>query len=92
MIPSNLRVFFWDIDPSLFNPHDYPVYTITRVLEYGDLGAVEWLRQNFSEEEIKEVIRSEQTLSPRSANFWGLVYGISKRHICALQLKLATEA
>ncbi len=84
MIPKEFDMFFWDINPRTFDPLSYPLYTIARLLEFGDERAVEWMRQTFSQDQIREVIRSERRLSRRSANFWALVYGISAGEVAAL--------
>ena len=85
MIPQHLRPFFWDTKLDSFNPISYPEYTIARLLEYGDEKAIAWLRETFSEAEIKEVIRTERRLSRRSANFWALVYRIPCDEVAALK-------
>ena len=84
MIPSSLQTLFWDTDLENFSPEAYPDYTILRVLEFGDLPAVTWLRQTFSEAEIRRVLSSERRLSEKSANFWALVYEIPSREVAAL--------
>ena len=43
-----------------------------------------WLRQTFSEAEIRRVLRDERRLSEKSANFWALVYKIPTREVAAL--------
>ncbi|MBI2817561.1 MAG: hypothetical protein HYX72_11535 [Acidobacteria bacterium] len=85
MIPKYLYPLFWDTNRDEFEPAAYPVYTVGRVLEYGDSSAVAWLRQNFSEAQIKEIIRTERRLSRKSANFWALVYGIAREEVAALR-------
>jgi hypothetical protein len=85
MIPQHLVPLFWDINANDFEPSAYPEYTIGRVLEYGDKPAIDWLTQTFPEDQIKRVIREERRLSPRSANFWSLVYGIARDQVAALQ-------
>jgi hypothetical protein len=84
MIPSHLRTLFWDTDLDVFEPEAYPDYTIFRVLEYGDEEAVQWMRRTFSDAEIRRVLSTERRLSPKSANFWALVYGIPAGEIAAL--------
>jgi len=84
MIPRNLRPLFWDVNWEKFDPRSFPDYTIARILEYGDEDAVRWLRQTFTAEVIKRVIANERRLSPRSANFWALAYGIPAREVAAL--------
>lgn len=85
MVPFHLRSFFWDVKVSDFDPLQYPQYTIFRLLEYGDEQAVVWLRETFSEEQIKDVVLVERRLSPRSANFWALFYEIPSREVAGLR-------
>jgi hypothetical protein len=84
MIPQRLHPLFWDVNADSFSPESHPGYAILRVLEYGDQQAVSWLRQTFSEAQIREVIRSERRLSRKSAGFWALVYGIPANEVRAL--------
>ena len=85
MIPKHLQPLFWDTNLDSFDPVAYPEYTIARVLEYGDVPAVKWLREAFPEIEIKKIVRSERRLSRRSANFWALVYRIPADEVAALR-------
>jgi Family of unknown function (DUF6922) len=85
MIPQHLRPWFWDINFNKFNPKAYPDYTIARILEFGGVAAVAWMKETFSETEIKRVIVTERRLSRKSANFWALVYRIAPQEIAALQ-------
>jgi len=85
MIPSDLQTLFWDTNLDTFTPKAYPDYTIFRVLEYGDDAAIAWLRETFSETEIRRVLRSEHRLSQKSATFWALVYGVPSREVAALE-------
>ncbi|MEK7407683.1 MAG: hypothetical protein AAB225_21610 [Acidobacteriota bacterium] len=85
MVPQELRPLFWDVDADKFDPEAHPEYTILRVLEWGDRPSLAWLGETFSEAQIKEVIRSERRLSPRSANFWALVYRIPPEEVASLQ-------
>ena len=86
MIPQYLRTLFWDTNVDNFNPAEFPEYTVTRILEYGDRDAVTWLRQTFSEEQIIRVLRTERRLSRKSANFWALIYGIAPDDVAALRI------
>jgi hypothetical protein len=84
MVPNTLQPLFWDTNLSTFQPSAYPDYTIFRVLEHGDDEAIAWLRETFSASEIHRVIRTERRLSPKSANFWAVVYGIPEADVAAL--------
>jgi hypothetical protein len=85
MIANHLSPFFWDIDIDNFDPRSYPRYTIVRLLEYGNLEAILWLKEQFPEEMIKDVVRTERTLTPRTATFWALVYHMPSEEITALK-------
>jgi hypothetical protein len=84
VIPSNLHTLFWDTNLENFKPEDHPDYTIFRVLEYGNEEALAWLRKTFSETEIARVLRTERRLSPKSATFWALVFGVPSHEVAAL--------
>ena len=84
MVPNNLQPLFWDTDLGTFQPSTYPDYTIFRLLEYGGDEAVKWLRETFNSSEIRRVIRTERRLSPKSATFWALIYGIPEEEVAAL--------
>ena len=86
MIPQYLHALFWDTNLDNFNPLAFPAYTIGRILEFGGLDAIAWLKATFSETQIVDVVRTERRLSRRSANFWALVYGLSPDQVAALTL------
>lgn len=85
MIPRHARLLFWDIDVERFDPQAYPRYTIERVLEYGDEEDVAWMRRSFREEQIVEVLRTDPHLTPLSATFWALHFGVPTGTVAALQ-------
>jgi nitrogen fixation-related uncharacterized protein len=87
MLPSYVRVFFWDVDPGQFDPLHYPEYTIARILEFGDEPAIRWMRENFSASAIEAVLRSDSRLSRKTAAFWALVFGVPPREVPALALR-----
>lgn len=84
-MPKYVQHLFWDINVETFNPLDYPEYTISRVLEFGDEEAATWMKELFSESEIKKVIKSDKKLSPKSANFWAIMFDIPLGEINALK-------
>lgn len=85
MIPNNLRSLFWDTNVDNFDPAAYPRYTIERVLEYGDEDAVAWMRRLFTEEQVLDVLRTDRNLTPLSANFWALLFGLPLDDVVALR-------
>lgn len=85
MIPNELRPLFWDIKLDDFVPTSYPAYTIARILEYGNDHAVAWMREIFSEQNVRDVIHDERRLTRRSAHFWALIYQIPEEEVAALK-------
>lgn len=85
MIQNHLRSLFWDANLDDFDPTAHPRYTIERVLEHGEEQDVTWLTRVFTTEQIQEVLRTDRRLSPRSANFWALVFNLPTREVAALQ-------
>ncbi len=61
----------------------YPLYAIERVLEHGDEEDVAWLLRVFSRDEIRDVLRADRRLTPRSANFWALVFAVPAPDVAA---------
>ena len=84
MLPKELHPLFWDTNLADFDPARHPDYTIFRVLECGDVAAFAWLRATFADQEIRRVLRAERRLSPKSATFWALVFGIPAAEVAAL--------
>jgi hypothetical protein len=84
MLPEHLRPLFWDIDTEQFDPKEHPQYTIGRILELGDMPAIVWMRENFTEVQILSVLESETRLSRKSANFWALIYGLRREKVASL--------
>ena len=85
MISGSLRSLFWDANLNSFDPGAHPRYTIERVLEHGEEEDVAWLTRIFTTAQIQDVLRTDHRLSPRSANFWALVFHLPARELAALQ-------
>ena len=74
MIPKGFRKYFWDTDIEKIDVCKHKKYIIERLLEMGNEQAVFWLKNNFSEKEISEVLKNNNNLSPISLNYWNLVF------------------
>ena len=77
-LPDDLREFFCDYD-AVHLSWDRSRHTIVlRLLEKGGMHAVRWLRQQMSDEEIREFIvrRRGRGISPRRLRFWSLLVDI----------------
>jgi hypothetical protein len=85
VIPQHARLLFWDVQADTFEPQSYPRFTIGRVLEYGDEEDVRWMRRSFDVDQIVDVLRTDRRLTPLSANFWALHFGVHADEVAALR-------
>ncbi|MBL7073661.1 hypothetical protein ISS37_00275 [candidate division KSB1 bacterium] len=83
-LPIFLSKYFWEVDFASLDAEKYPKYVIERILEYGDIKAIRWMKKNFSLDEIKNVLYNTRGLTLRSATFWAIVLGIPKKSIKCL--------
>jgi len=83
-IPQNLYRYFWDVNPqTLAKKHKKQI--IARLLDYGDTEAIGWCKEQFSEKEITECLKTSRGLSKKSANFWAIIFDIPKNQVLCLQ-------
>lgn len=76
-IPQFLKKYFWDVDFSKLDKKNHSRFIIERILEYGDQGAVKWMKENFKLAKIKKIIYRSKNLSLRSANFWRFIFNLN---------------
>ena len=85
-LPQQFSKYFWDVDAHQIDLRDKPHYVIERLLEYGNLDALKWTEKVYGKEEIKQVVCQSRRLSPKSANFYAILYSIPRKQIkCLLQ-------
>ncbi len=78
-IPEKLRSLFWDVELENINLEQHADYVLERVLDFGTLDAVRWLRSIYSDERIAEFIKhkSFRLRSLKTVNFWRIILDIS---------------
>ena len=85
-LPRRLYKFFWDVYPGRIDLDQYSEYVIARLLEHGDLGAIQWVMKFYRKEDIANVVKQSRQLSRKTANFWRLRLAIPKKAVYALKL------
>mgnify|MGYP006929331584 CR=1 FL=1 len=83
-LPKQLHRYFWDTDPKKLTQKNKK-QIISRILEYGDEHAVQWMNEHFSKADIKECLQTTRSLSKKSANFWAFIFNIPKTKVLCLQ-------
>ena len=84
-IRSDLKRFFWDVNPNTLDFKKNSEYVIVRILEYGDPEALGWLFKTYNKEMIKKVLREKRGFSKKSANFWSKILDVDKNEIQCLK-------
>jgi len=84
-LPKFLKKYFWDIDFRKLNIDKHRFDIIRRILNYGDEEAILWMNSCFSRDDQIQALSTTRDISSRSANFWALILGVSKRKVKCLQ-------
>ena len=69
---EKLRRYFWDTDFSTLDTEKDKRFIVERLLELGDESSVEWLRKEFKNQELLEVLGRARNISKKSRRFWNL--------------------
>lgn len=84
-LPAFLKKYFWDVEFGKIDTKEHPYDLLTRLLEYGDEKAIDWMKKNFTKQQVEDVLLHYRGVSPQSANFWALIFNIDKGKVLCLQ-------
>lgn len=85
MMDAVLKKYFWDTDFDKLDARAHKTYIIERLMEFGDEEAVRFLKENYSEEELRETLKASRGLSRRSASFWAHLFDVPFNKILCLK-------
>jgi hypothetical protein len=80
-LPAGVNGLFWDIDPRTLDLRRNARFIIGRVLDYGDAAAVNWLRRNYSEDEIRSVVAQARGLAHKTLAYWNRHFAGATGHV-----------
>jgi len=92
VVPKHIKTFIWDTPKENLESLKNPRFIIERIAEYGDFTAINWLKSSYAPEEIISSVQSSRYLSPKSANFFALLFQIPKSSIFALNHPFKNKA
>ncbi len=69
-LPESVRKLLWDVRVETADVKRHYRFFIRRVLDLGDVAALKWLRRNYPDEVIKQVVTEKRGLSPKTLAFW----------------------
>ncbi len=67
------KTLFWDVDINRLNPERDWYFIIERIVEYGDLEEIDWLKRNYPPERLRYVMTTSRILSKKTLNFLRLL-------------------
>lgn len=70
IIPDYIQHLFWDVKKESVDINRHARFIIRRVLDYGDVRAINWLRKVYSDATIKEVVQIKKGLLRKTQLFW----------------------
>lgn len=76
MVPERFRSLFWDTSLGNIQIRRHARYIIERVLEFGDMDALEWLQRVYPTRMIIDVLSVSRSISDKSRNFWEIWFGV----------------
>ena len=75
-VPPRFRSLFWDTSIDKIHIKRNARYIIERVLELGDVDAIEWLQRVYPARRIIDVLHLSRPLTEKSRIFWMLWFGV----------------
>jgi hypothetical protein len=76
-IPARFRPLFWDTNLSKIHIKINARYIIERVLEFGNMDAIEWLQKVYPLQTIIDVLNMSRIITEQSRNFWLIWFGVT---------------
>lgn len=66
-------------------------YIISRIIDYGNIDDIKWMKNTYTDEKIKEIICKKKGISKKSAYFWTAYYKIPVEEVRCLQESFPKE-
>ena len=80
-MPEKFKKYFWDTDFQKLDIKKNKRYIISRLYCYGDLQAIKWLKNTYSDEDIKDTAKNSRSLKPIVANYLRQQYNLKKEEM-----------
>ena len=80
-MPEELKKYFWDTEFEKLDIQKNKRYIISRLYCYGDLKALRWVKENYSNEDIEDVARNCRNLKPLVANYLRQQFNLKKEEM-----------
>lgn len=85
-LPKRLQKYFWDVDIDQLNMEKNGDFILKRVLEQGETQDILWLKQKFTLNDFRQVLRKYRDFSRKTALFWALILNLKSSEVKCLQI------
>lgn len=85
-LPRQFYKYFWDTDPATIDVESKATYVMGRLLQWGRVEELKWLKQYYGLEALKTVVRHSRELSAKHGRFFSLIYDIPPEEVLCLQM------
>lgn len=75
-VPERFKSLFWDTSITNIQIKRNARYIIERVLESGDLDAIQWMQMLYPVRTIIDVLIVSRNIGKKSKNFWMIWFGV----------------
>ena len=86
-LPFKFNTFFWDVDPLKIDLQKHESFIIERILEWGDIDALEWIKESYGKERIISALKNSRNISVKTANFYTHIFNIPRRDLRCFQTR-----
>ena len=69
---TDKRHLFWDVVIEKLDKDTNSFFIIERILEYGDIDDWQWLKENYTAEQIADVAEKSRVISRKTKSFLGV--------------------
>ena len=66
MVYQYKKSLFWDVDRAGLSPEKDWFFIVERILEFGDIDDLLWLKETFPKEKIADTVQKSRILSSRT--------------------------
>lgn len=75
-LPQFIQPFLWSYDLSKLDKQAHKDIIIKNILDFGDVQSTDWLKQQYTKEDITSTIErsTASSWSKKSLNFWSFIY------------------
>jgi len=85
LIPSSIKRLLWDVEVKSIDIERHRFFIIARIIDYGNCEDIKWMRQTYTDGQIKEVVCKRKGISKKSGHFWAAYYRIPEEEVKCLQ-------